>query len=211
MRKIIVLFVLIALALCGTAYAAVPISYFDLTASDDASINEKSPTNNYGGNAELRVGKDSNKSIFSLLKFDLSAFTNIDSAYLWLYKNSGDSVTFNITPYATATGWSESSVTWNTRPAIGVAGTAVSVTPTNGWYSWDLTSFAQSAQGGALSFVLEGSGANSKYFSFSSGEGATNNPYLRVTPVVPEPISSALFLVGGAAMAVRQYRKRKKG
>ena len=44
---------------------------------------------------------------------------------------------------------------------------------------------------------------------YSSAGGADSETFKFKVNAVPEPVSSALFLVGGVALAVRQYRKRK--
>jgi hypothetical protein len=46
-------------------------------------------------------------------------------------------------------------------------------------------------------------------YSTAGGAGTTGEIAFKVN-AVPEPISSALFLLGGATLAVRQYRKKGK-
>lgn len=46
-------------------------------------------------------------------------------------------------------------------------------------------------------------------YSYGTGVGSTGTVNFKVNPA-PEPISSALFLLGGTVLAVRQYRKKKR-
>lgn len=48
-----------------------------------------------------------------------------------------------------------------------------------------------------------------KWVNPSGGTGRFETSFT-VTPVVPEPVSSILFLSGGAVLAIRRYWKRKK-
>jgi len=60
----------------------------------------------------------------------------------------------------------------------------------------------------------DGAGGSAWYFYFYNGN---QNPYVKssnyrawAVRVVPEPISSILFITGGATLAVRRYCKRRK-
>lgn len=140
-----------------------------------------------------------------------SLYLNIGGAYL-----SGSTATAGSINHAS----NSSGATGSAAQRIGGNELVSTIMPSiaTGWNSFDVTSYIlndiNNGYGwAAFSFDPDGSGDYDNRFagfSFSSAEGGAP-AYLRIsTAVAPEPISSALFLVGGAAMAVRQYRKRKK-
>jgi hypothetical protein len=106
-----------------------------LTTTADATVKSGAPTTNYGSDVEL-IGAEyyGTMNRWTYLKFDLSAApANITSASLRLYRLAGS----NTYSYPTSismvdvSSWSESSLTWNTRPLYdGRADTYVSTIPT---------------------------------------------------------------------------------
>lgn len=208
MKKAMIAVLVLSVITVAPVFGAVS-SYTDLVPTNDAYTRQKtSEANKTFNNNELWVGTEGGNSIYSFLTFDLATIPQVDSAYLWLYNKAAESKTVNATAYTLNATWNESSLTWNNQPALVTSG-ATTALKAAGWYSWDISSFAKAAQGGTLSFAIAGTG--DKTFKLVSSEATGgNNPYLRITPVVPEPISSALFLVGGTVLAVRQYRKKRK-
>ena len=76
----------------------------------------------------------------SLVRFanpTLSGGCSVTSATLRVYQTSGD-VSRTIQAHEVAVTWSESTVTWNTRPDV--TGTAVTTVSAVGWDAWDVTS-----------------------------------------------------------------------
>ena len=216
-KKVILLF-LFAFAvsfICpGQSYAVVT-----LEPTDDAPTYSAYPNTNQDTgypNDSLWTGKF--YSIYdtrSYLKFDLSAIpVNLETATLWLY-NSRSSwpeapglSTFApavVNTYLTSNAWTESAITWNNQPALGTASGSTTVNNPVGWYSWDVSNIAKTAQGGFFSIAMTSDGAGHVYYG---KDNICPGPYLDVT-MTPEPVSSILFITGGATLAVRRCWKRK--
>jgi hypothetical protein len=93
----------------------------------------------------------------TVLKFDLSSVSTINSAKLRLF--GGLSTTANgsvITGvYVASNVWDETTVTWNTRPGIGPNPlvTATLTGTTNQWYEWDVTSYLKSEKANGINTV----------------------------------------------------------
>jgi glucose/arabinose dehydrogenase len=81
------------------------------------------------------------------------------------------------------TSWSETALTWNTRPPRGTTPLATArVTSTaKDWHEWDVTSYVRAERAAgrtAVGFVVLGTVATSPYASFSSRTAAANGPEL---------------------------------
>jgi hypothetical protein len=125
---------------------------YTFTPLADAQVSSDAPTTNYGTSARLTV--DGGPAAHSLVRFNASGLAGtVTSARIRIYVNnpSPDGPTL----YRTSSSWSETAVTWNTRPsasgsALGDLGQVNSgtwveynVTPvvtTNGTYDFLLTS-----------------------------------------------------------------------
>jgi len=164
----------------------------------DACVLEGYPTTNFGSTVDMWAGYDDylepdGKIARSLIQFDLSAIptgTPIDSALLQVYLVSSydfPGETRTITAYRIASTWSESSVTWNTRPSYGEAYGSASVTHGAwAWYSFDVTNLVRGWVNGTLpnyGVMLRGpewSGYDSSWRAFSTREGSYT-PQLVIT------------------------------
>ena len=187
----------------------------------DVSTYSGTPNVNYndynGGDAdsELWAGLFSGTNTRTYFKFDLSDYSSVQSAYLYMYADDYNTGSSTINSYSTssyyknsASLWTETGLTWANQPDLGTAGGSTLVGAGNGWYAWDVTSLAQGASGDMFSLALASSGAM-KIFYADETDSVAFRPYLSVT-AVPEPISTALFVLGGATLAVRRIRKAKK-
>ena len=141
----------------------------------DAKINAASPDGVYASSdLWLKAGERA-----SLLKFDLSGLPsgNVDRAVVRVYVLDASNV--GGTMYRIGSSWSETSVTWNTRPAV--AGAALS---SNGkviageYVEFNVTAAAH--DGGTVSFLLTDGGVNSAVYA-SREAGADHTPQLVVT------------------------------
>jgi endoglucanase len=145
---------------------------------------------NFGTAGDLQLkksGTGSNREIW--LKFDLSSVANVSSAKLRIWgriDSATDRPTVGV--YSSSnTSWSESGLTWNTRPAAGTTALATQViaTSTQKYYEWDLTSFlaAEKAAGrNVVTLVLRSLTTTTPHMIFSSDELGTNPPQLQITP-----------------------------
>lgn len=124
------------------------------------------------------------------LTFDASSVSGTISAVtLRVYGRTEDDRDANVPValYAVAnTGWSESSITWNNKPAGGTTAlaTATVTDETGRYYTWNVTSYVQSeiaAGRSVVSFVLKNSQTTDGRLLWNSKETGSNPPQLAVT------------------------------
>ncbi len=128
-----------------------PQTSFTFNPAADAYVADNAPDNNYGSSNQLRV--DGSPMLRSYLRFDVSGLSgSVTSATLRVYANSSHSQGYEAVQVAD-NGWSESTITFNTAPALGsflngsgpaTAGTYTDVDVTgyvtgNGTFSFALT------------------------------------------------------------------------
>jgi hypothetical protein len=144
----------------------------------DATVRQSAPNTAFGTNNILRLaGNTAGANSDALLKFNVTGVTGtVLQARLRLYNE--DIGPGTVTVHATETGWSETTVTWNTAPAALEALATLTNPPTGQYVEWDVTAQVQSD--GTHSFRLTHSNpANNQ--DFTSREGAANLPQLVVT------------------------------
>jgi PKD repeat protein len=142
--------------------------------TDDAYVRSNAPDENTGSQATLRTYRLDQTT--SYLKFDVAGVTApVTALKLRLFVTDPSTVAGAIHSVADTT-WSEGTITWNTRPAVGsLLGTGGAVSGGT-WVEFDLG--AAFTGDGIYSFVLRG--GNSDAVWYSSKEGA-NAPQLVVT------------------------------
>jgi hypothetical protein len=96
------------------------------------------------------------------------------------------------------TTWSETAMTWNTRPASGTSpiSTTVIKGTTRAWYEWDVTPYVRTqiaAGRTAISFSLFGTTATTPFASLVSRDDTSNRPEL-LTSAPSGPTSSDVVL-----------------
>lgn len=157
----------------------------------------------------------------SLLLLSTTVFA-IPSASLLYYETDlgGGLWQYDYTFYNTSTTESLYSVYFSFTKNTSFTGTSL---PT-GWYGivWDgntqTTDFADTYSTGTSYDIVAGNSLSGFSFTvdYRAGDIAYNayfsgdNIVSGTTAVVPEPISSILFLSGGATLAIRSYMKRRK-
>jgi PKD repeat protein len=143
-------------------------------ASDDAHVRSNYATTNYGSTTDLRV-KDASADFYSYLKFNVQGVTGaVQQATMRLYVlNAGPD---GGTAYQVSnTGWVETTITWNNKPAMGAALGSAGQAVAGQWVAFDVTPAVSG--NGLVSFgIRDGS---SDLVTFSSREGA-NKPELCV-------------------------------
>ncbi|CAM2801009.1 DUF7594 domain-containing protein [Rariglobus hedericola] len=163
-----------------------------LAASADAFVKDGvSASTNYGTDTGLTVKNDAvdwNRQTY--LKFDLSSVSGpINSGRVRLCVQSAGAASSSIGLYASAnSSWSESGITWSTKPAT--TGAALSsVTIPGGlaagtWLEWDVTTYLQqekAAGRNTVTLVLQSSTQGSTTgVTFNSRQAASNQPQLKV-------------------------------
>lgn len=141
-------------------------------ASEDAKVSQQYPNSNYGSATDLRV-LNTTYDFQSYLKFTL---TNTNAPYDWarlrLYVTdvTGNSVRAYIT-----SAFSESTLKWSNKPAIGAAISQPVIPGSTGWVEFDVGNFVNGP--GTYYIAIADGGTNSVFFS--SSEGA-NPPQLQV-------------------------------
>ena len=141
---------------------------------------------NYGGSPELMVKRSGTQAHLreAYLKFSLSSVGSVSSGKLRLYGglNEAGSITLNVFS-ASNTSWSESTLTWNNKPASGstLRGSFVVSGSSSKWYEVDLTGFlkAEKAAGrNTVTLVLKGAANTNAFATFASDEASANAPQL---------------------------------
>lgn len=140
------------IASCLFIAAALPAWAATTTLNPIADAYVQQGTNagiNFGANTALNVATYSllpNQNYDSYLKFDTASVSGIVSAKLRFYAKATYSIS-SVTGAAYAvsdTGWSETGITWNNKPARGGSIGQVTVNGTsNAWYEIDVTAYVQ--------------------------------------------------------------------
>ncbi|MFH1238874.1 MAG: DNRLRE domain-containing protein [bacterium] len=191
-------------------------STYTFWASEDAWVNEANPTVNYGNSTYISVKDRSGLAEgyirFSQQSLDSLAGQKIGSASLFLYQYQGTNSPGDILSlHRLNSDWSESVVSWNNRPGYDLTTVGflniTGETNTLGWREWTGLKDTVSGWPGSSNFglALENNrdSQNDELFArFYSSEYSNPalRPFLRVT-TTPEPISAALFLLGGGILS----------
>lgn len=183
-----------------------------LSPTADAYVqNGGNTSKNYGTATDLRIQTSGTtaSNYDSYLKFDTTSVAGgITSAQLRIYAKLSASGTVSTTAYAVvSTTWGETTITWNNKPALGIALGSVTVNSTTYAYKdIDVTSYVQSefnAGRKVMSFAYRNS-ANStpNITAYSKDSSNVNKPQLLITyatnvaPTVglTSPANNALFV-----------------
>jgi hypothetical protein len=122
---------------------------------------------------DIRSTASANFSRVPYIKFDINELPGtISNVTLHVYSVD---LTAPVVAYQTDTGWSASTITWNSRPPFGTSLGTTSVTP--GWNQIDITGLVTGT--GIYSVALDEQN-NSGRFYFSSSRGS-NPPYVEIT------------------------------
>jgi hypothetical protein len=156
------------------------------TANADSFIQSDAPTSGHGSDTALYV--DSSPTKITYLKFDTSALAGrtVTGATLKVTttstSSSGSPDTQVVHPVADSS-WTESGLTYNTRPAVGAASLgSVGNTSSNTTYSISLDAGQlQSLIGGQLTLALDSTGGAGDAFYVNSREATANRPQLALT------------------------------
>lgn len=125
----------------------------------------------------------------TFLRFDVSSASNISSAVLRVYGKIEDTRVANIPVGVYAVGnttWSESTLTWNNKPAAGTSALqTTTVTDSTGrYYTWDITSYVQTekaaGRNGISLALLSNTGVDPRIM-WRSKEAGLTAPQLVIT------------------------------
>jgi glucose/arabinose dehydrogenase len=178
-------------------------------AADTYARNGAYAAQNFGTATSLNVKHSStlDNQRQTFIRFALGSGT-INRAVLRLHGglSSAGSVPVPVHPVASTT-WSETALTWNTRPPRGSTALASATinSTARSWYEWDVTSYvrAERAAGrAAVGFVLLGTIQTTPYATFSSRQASSNRPELIVATGGTIPVSDDIVLYGTDASAI---------
>jgi predicted ribosomally synthesized peptide with SipW-like signal peptide len=157
-----------------------------VTPSRDAFIQQGSPNENKGGDANLfvesKTGSLNQRTLVGFTLPTLPSGCSVTSATLRLY-NKGPTAGRSIEALQVSATWTEMGVTWNNQP--GTTGTAATSTTVSaaGWQTWTVTSQVQAMYSANHGFLLrdatESSTAAPKQ-NYPAREDAPNDPELIV-------------------------------
>ena len=168
----------------------------NLSPTDDTHLDEKDPDTAKGSSDKISVGCYKGYHYWGLIQFDLSSFTEIKSAILYLYfaysNASSNYSSEDVYFYRVTSSWDEGSATWNSKPSYDSdkwATITVDFSESK-WYDIDFTTLAEKWINGTypnygLLFYRwdENSCPSSDDYCiaiFDSKENSSNNPYLEV-------------------------------
>jgi chitodextrinase len=141
----------------------------------DTYVNSGSPTSNYGSVTVWRV--DGSPDLHAYLRFTVQGTGGvpIQHAYLHVYANTSSSAGINALTVADNS-WGETTVTYNTAPALGTLLGSSGAFGAGSWITFDVTSFITGD--GTYSFGITTPGATQ--ISFAAKESGVNVAYLVV-------------------------------
>jgi PKD repeat protein len=166
----------------------------------DAHASESKPTTSYGTGTALRVKNQSGGSFQSFLCFDLTDLGgSVTSAVLRLFctdgSNSGGHLVAGV-----ASDWSETSLTWASRPALPAPLAPLGAVTAGRWVELDVSSVVTGP--GLHSFALAGGSTNSAMYSSREGMNPAQLVVETGTPTTPQAAFSARPLAGPAPLEV---------
>lgn len=206
------LLVLPALAIVAARPALAQEPPVTFTSTADAYVlNGAWSGTNFGDDVWLFTRTSNNQTYDSYLKFDTSGIGSVAAAKLRFNASVSANANIAVTAHSVvATGWSESAITWNNKPARGAALGAVTVTGTSFLdYEIDVTNYliAEKAAGRhVVSFALHNGQSTNQTVWARSREAGANGPRLIITPNVRVvsllPAVSTVALGGSTSLAL---------
>ena len=197
---------------------------FKFWLQEDAWVNQANPDANYGSSTYLTV-KDTSKLAEAYLRLsqadlDQLAGQRVVSAALSLYQYQGNYPLGDlVTIHKVTQEWREADITWANKPAYEplAASSLILDSGVEVWRRWDgLADLVGAWKAGQnYGLVLENNSdlkAEELFSRFYSSEFSdeAKRPFLEVTTTaVPEPVSSALFLLGSLTFVARLRLKKK--
>src|SRR6266404_2709857 len=166
-----------------TSWAAVQTT---INPTADAYVQGGNKANkNFGiaGTLKARTNAAAAKNFDSYLKFDATNIPVFSAAKLRLYASLSNNGTVGTTLYAVSnTNWSETTITWDNKPALGVAlGSGAVTSKTFSWYEFDVTDYLlneRAAGRNVISLAVRAPVASSLTVDVKSRQANTNKPEL---------------------------------
>jgi len=156
-----------------------PTAIVAFAAEADARVVEARPTKNFGSSSSLRTDGGSDPDVESYVRFGVSGVSGaVQRAVLRVFAFNG--TIDGPAVYGTGNGWTETGITWNTRPAqtSGAIADAQQIA-SNTWVEYDVTSFVSG--NGTFSFALATTSTDSVDFYSRDSNQIALRPQLVVT------------------------------
>ena len=171
---------------------------------------------NFGSNArvELKLSSDPGFVRETYVRFDLRGVATIGAATVRLFGAISDARATNVpvTVQGVAnTSWSETALTWNTRPpsTTAVLDTAMVADAIAAWHEWDVTSYvrAEKAAGRNLvTLIFRAAAASPPHLAFNARESGANDPELLVSAEAPSASPDIVLYAGDRARVAGTWR-----
>lgn len=171
----------------------------------DARVDANNPAQNYGSDTVLKV--DGSPQYETFLRFDVSGLSGtVRRAKLRLYAT--DATVNGPAVYTTGSAWQESSITFQTKPAVQTRLSTAGAVAANTWVEWDVT--AAVSGNGTVNLALMPTGTDGTVFwSRNTNSYSAYRPQLVVTvetsSPTPPPPSSGGWTFYGAAQGGPRY------
>ena len=170
----------------------------------DARVEGTWPTRNFGAESALRT--DGDPRYESFLRFEVSGLSGpVLRAKLRLYAT--DATVNGPAVYSTSADWEESTLTFETKPAVQLHLSTTGPVAANTWAEWDVTAAVQG--NGTVNLVVMPTGTDGTVFYARNTSLAAMRPQLVVTEETnvpqPPPASSADWTFYGMAEGGPRY------
>ena len=157
--------------------------------------------NNFGTASAIEVKLGSTDNVReAFLRFGIAATPTVGRARLRVFGALSDARSSNIPLIVSAvpvTTWSETALTWSTRPGRGAQlATVAIVDATARWYEFDVTSYVRSEKAAGrqvVSLALDAGATSSPHLAFNSREAASNRPELIIGETASVPTDVVLY------------------
>jgi acid phosphatase type 7 len=149
--------------------AALASSSTSLTPTADGYVDSTAANSNFAGSTQLRI--DGSPVVRTYLRFDLRGLSgSVTSAHLELFAESPSGIGYMVSR-TDGTSWSESSLTWNSKPDVGSAIGNSEAFSANTWTQVDVTSAVTA--GGFVDFAVDSRNTTAIKFASDDSTGGS--------------------------------------
>jgi hypothetical protein len=141
-----------------------PSQHVVLTPTDDSYVRSNYPADNYGSATTLRTYRGGSNQTDAYLRFTNTSGQPVTKAVLRLRVTDGSPAGGTLRSVADTT-WTESTLTWNNRPALGDEIGSIGAVTAGTWVELDVTSLVTGA--GTYSFAVTGLSSDAAFFASS--------------------------------------------
>ena len=162
---------------------------------------QENPASNYGSSSTLRTELGASDAVESFLRFSVVGLSgSVQRALLRVYAYNG--TVDGPAVYGAESSWSESAITWNSRPALtsGVVADVGALSSAGSWAEWDVTSLV--AGNGTFSFAVRPTSSDGvDFYSRQSGNTSLRPQLVVETATDGPPVTTSPPAISGQAQA----------